>query len=541
MRVVGRQGLVAVAVCLAAWTAVAHAAESAEERQYQHAPSAVLAERIAREAMDQGRLARAMNWVERMLRSPGATPKQIAWAARVRQDLRWSLRDQGFGNLIVTVYPADATLAVDGKEVYPRVSLHSLWLTEGTHDLAAIAPDYAGAQQIVTVAREEKRTAAIVLTLNRPPTLVIKTRATGEVWIDKVYAGDGLKGRFTTTAGTHLIEVREKGHHSWLREVSLAPGELVQFEVELADIASDNVPRTPRASTVNRPLLPHEMARPGVLQDAGSQAKSGIPELADTRKDRTRPAEVDHQVAPPPPAATHEPEVAEQTAEPAAHEAAEPPERAEPTVAAEAEAPSGPMSGSTKGWLFATAGLALAGGGVATAVYARNAAANIDATVKPSDPTYTTQYDAAQRVAYIGYGVAAVGGVGLVVGSVYLFGKGGLSRSGKGWTLTTVGVLTGAAAGYLLMSAMNDVSAANALPAKDPDYDRRYTAATQSAYIAYGTAGAAALLTGGGLYLLLTQGSGSVTAEAPKKLAEPKWAWTPWLGKGAGANFALRW
>jgi len=536
-----RRIVIALTLGLCAWTAVAHAAESADERQYQRAPSATVAERIARQALDQGRIPKAMNWVERMLRSPGVAPKQLAWAARVRQDLRWTLRDQGFGNLVVTVHPAHATLAVDGKEVFPRTSMHSLWLPEGTHDVAAVAPDHAGAQQIVSVAREEKRTAAIVLQLNRAPVLVFNVQADAEVWIDKVYAGEGRQVRFATAPGNHLIEIRKKDHHAWLREVTLAAGEVLKFDVDLAANADDGVPRTPRASSVDRPLVPHEYARPGVLQEAGMQARSGVPELADTRRDQNKPA--GHPASAPTQeqpsdAVEANPEAAPDEVAVAATVQEAP---AAPSVAAELEQPSAPTSGTTKGLLFAAAGVALAGGGVATAIYARNAAAEIDATVKPSDPTYSEQYAAAERVAYIGYGTAAVGGAGLVVGSVYLFGHGGLSRSGKGWTLTTVGVLTGAAAGYLLMSAMDEAAAANALPAKDPDFDRRYATATQNAYIAYGTAGAAALLTGAGVYLLMTQGSGSVTAQAPESATEPRWACAPWIGSGAGANFAMRW
>ena len=546
-----RPSLVGFVVILMGSAGTAHAGEQDEIRNFQRAPSASVAERIARQSLDQGYAAKAMNWVERMLRSPGVKPEQLAWANHVRQDLRWVLRDEGFGNLVVTVHPPDAALAVDGKEVFPRTSMHSLWLPEGSHDLAAAAADHEGAQQIVSVAREEKRTAAIVLHLSRPPVLLLKVRQQGDVWVDNVFVGESRKQRFLLTPGVHVVEVRAPTLRPWMREVSLAPGETRSYDVDLAAIADANVPRTPRASTVNRPLLPGEYARPGVLQDPGSEAKSGTPQLADFNRISAKsslgaPNTATPETAPSKPveyaAAAEDVPVREVASSPV--ELPPPVREAELTVAAAPEAPSTPMARSTKGWLLAGAGVAVAGAGAATAVYAMNAAAHVDAVMKPTDPNYATDYSAAQRLAYIGYGVSAVGGASLIVGGYYLFGNEGLTRRGKGWTLTTMGVLTGGAGAYLLTSAMSAVAAANALPAKDPDYDRQYAAGSRTATIAYGTLGGAALLAGVGIYLVATD-HGSHASASEGKTSEQSVAsrlqWTPWIGKGAGANLGLRW
>lgn len=553
-----RHSLVGIAIIVMSSAIPLHASEQDDIRAFQRAPSASLAERIARQGLDQGYPAKAMNWVERMLRSPGVKPEQLAWANHIRQDLRWVLRDEGFGNLVVTIHPGDAALAVDGKEVFPRTSVHSLWLPEGSHDLAAVAPDHEGAQQIVSVAREEKRTTAIVLHLSRAPVLLLKVRQQGDVWIDNVFIGDSRKQRFPTTPGTHIVEVRAAAFHPWMREVSVAPGDIRSYDIDLSAVADDNLPRSPRASNVNRPLLPGEYARPGVLQDQGHEGRTGMPQLTDLNRSGGRSVlGAGRSASPPPDAAPPRPSevnaevsvaaadvAAAEVAAPAVVDVVEPTRESDVAVAVSAEAPGKPMARSTKGWLLAGAGLAVAGAGAATAVYAMGVASEIDTVMKPTDPDYSTQYAAAQRLAYIGYGVSAVGGAGLIAGGYYLFGNGGLTRRGKGWTLTTMGVLTGAAGAYLLTNAMSAVSAANDLPANSPDYDRQYAAGSRTATIAYGTLGGAALLAGVGIYLIATdhgsQASASASAISEQSVAS-RLQLMPWIGKGAGANLGMRW
>lgn len=69
--------------------AVPNAAQAADlEAQYRAKPTAAVAEQLARHWLEKGNIGKAMNWAERMARSPGATPAQIAITNRWRTELQ---------------------------------------------------------------------------------------------------------------------------------------------------------------------------------------------------------------------------------------------------------------------------------------------------------------------------------------------------------------------------------------------------------------------------------------------------------------------
>lgn len=71
------------------------------------------------------------------------------------------------------------------------------------------------------------------------PTAVVVVRCPvrgASLWVDGRFVGPlaDLRGGVTLRAGTHRIEVRDDGYHSYYGELTLAPKQRRQLRVELA-------------------------------------------------------------------------------------------------------------------------------------------------------------------------------------------------------------------------------------------------------------------------------------------------------------------
>ena len=224
---------------------------------------------------------------------------------------------------------------------------------------------------------------------------------------------------------------------------------------------------------------------------------------------------------------------------------AQPEERERETTVTEPAAPSGPgLSRTTKGWIYGGVGIAAVGAGLALSYLGAQDAETANQLPRGAK-TYADDYAAASGKTYIGYGAAGLGAVGVGVGAYYLFGDGGLGRKGKGWVVTTLGTLTAAAGGWLLLDAIslaNDTDA-NVSP-KSAEYTRRFDLAERNRWIGIGIAGAGAAIIGTGIALIATAPSSSAHLGAPDPATKPGLAWNihPWIGGGlSGASLAVGW
>lgn len=536
-----------VALLLACTLARPALAEDANEIQYRRRPSADLALALGRKALAAGQLARAMNWLERAVRSPGATSQHQAALSRTHKELRWQLVDEGYGTAQITVRPAHAVVRVDGMELLPHVATHVVWLQQGSHTVEADAPpDYGSVNSAVSVRRGERQSVDLSCALVRPPVLLAIIKPEAEVWIDNAFVGMSGKGRFGVAPGSHMVELRAEGCMSWAHSLTFAVGEDKRLELALAREPSDGFNRR-QASQVDRQLLPSELSergddrdlgvrpevdsplekgwksRPDVVRGGGPQAQGDDKRLANTKTGGDTRNTMDSVRAAPPQATVSSSAGADPVSE-------------------------GPVARTTKGWLWMGLGLASAGAGVGMAVLGTQAAelANEDRNTLRKPDAYAAAWNAATQQTYIGYGAAAVGGASMLAGSYYLFGDGGLSRKGKGWLLTGLGVAAGGVAGWLIWDAREMASHANTFKRPDPDYDRQFDTAQREATIGYAAAGLGGALTATGLYLALT-GSGSsrvASSDAPSQRVAtlPRWQFAPWLsGHASGGTLALGW
>lgn len=518
-------------------------AEEPAEAAWKAAPSADAAEKAARAALDKGQLARGINWIERMVRSPGLKPAQTAWAAKMRADLKWKLVDAGFGQLQVSVIPSNAHVTVDGKQLLPVGGNHLVWLAEGGHQVAATAPEHATYDQFVNVVRGEKRDADIRLALTRAPVLVLEVRPVCDVYIDQVRLGASSKGRFTVTPGSHLVELRLDGFVNYIATLNFVVGEEKRMGVQLVK-KGDNEPPRPKVSDVDRPILDTERQDHGEVGPdltAGPQVESPI----SGRK--TQRVTVDRQ----PKGSSSGPDhpVVGGPSERVASGGDTPPESsggaAEYSGSVTDSAPSQPWSASTKGWLLAGPGLAALAGGAYFALSSAREAENVNETLTYGDPGYDAAYAKQEQNTYIGYAAMGAGAVLTGWGSYYLLAKGGLSRTGRGALATGVGAAALGAAAYVFLGAQTTLSSTQDLPANHPEIDRRIAVAQSNANVAYGLGGAGALVAGLGVYWLLTGGSSSSTqADLPHQTASSTSHFTliPQVNAGySGASLHLAW
>lgn len=519
----------------------APASADPDEDRYRAAPNAALAEQIARKHLANGHRARAMNWAERAVRTPGGSAALHAWVSRLRNELKWQLGDDGFGLVAVNVKPGTATVTVNGKDLLPHGVNHIVWLSEGTHSVSASAPDHAMVEQLVSAARGEKRTVDLVLPLTRLPVLELTVEPDCEVWVDGFFVGRSSKKRFKLKDGPHLLELRLEKYLSWVQQLVFGLGEVKSFAITLAKAQMD-VPEGPRGSNVDRPVMPSETEetaersrlgeRPDVAspldrlgtrpKSDGRDAQGKLPDRSTRRFTATPGAGRDEAGA----------------AEPDRSDAGSGPASAiqDPRVTTGApDAPSTPWKATTKGWMSSTVGLAAIAAGVGMAVVSAKDAETANQLPRGSK-AYQATYDKAATGVFTGYVTAGGGALFLGVGAAYLFGKNGLGRTGKGVLLTTVGTLAGGAAAFLLLDASALATDANKLPLRHVDYNRRFDLAEKNTLLGYGTAGVATALVGTGLYLAMTKSGSSASHEgAPTRLAV-----VPWL-QGPGVSVALGW
>lgn len=539
-----------VAVAVVVWGVLAAASVLAAdlESAYRAKPSAAVAERLARDWLAKGNAGKAMNWAERMVRSPGATSAQVMWANKLRNDLKWELADAGLGLVILQIAPAHAWVEVDDKLLLPHTGNHAVWLAEGAHTLAVDAPDHTSFEQLITAVRNERQVVTVQLASVKKASLKVVSQPVGELWINgKLVQYTDHPQPVSLAAGSYLVEVRATNYLPWTKSLVLQPGEERTLKVALQR-KDEDVARRPAASQVERELTDAERndrgavdisrgpapARDGPAADstAGGGKSSGGKSGGGSASSSSRPS-----------TAAREPD---ETAEPTMVEV----EREE----REEDEPAAPWKPSSTGLVLAVPGLALVGGGLAYAMLGAQAAERVNQEFSPSDANFDAAYSQAAQQTYIGYGVAGLGLVGVGVGSIWLFGKDGLSRTGKGALLTGAGVVGAGLAGWMWWSAQSLATSAGDFVAADPERDRRLSLASRDSLIAYGAGGLGLAAAAVGIYLMATDGGGS-TADAAlpagKGLARNRMQSRravglpqvlPWTAAGRGTGGALlRW
>ena len=494
--------------------AVPIAAQAADlEAQYRAKPTAAVAEQLARHWLEKGNIGKAMNWAERMARSPGATQAQVAMTNRWRTEYKWQLSDAGLSLVMITVSPPRALIDIDEKPVLPLTASRAVWLTEGSHTLLAEAAEYTNDAQVINAVRNERSTVEVKLTWLRKAMLRLQSTPIGPVWINGRFVANSDGPPIPLPGGKHLLEVRATNYLSWTTTVAFAPGEDKRLTVTLQR-KGDDVVRRPVASQVERKLTDaerndraeREFGRGAAYEHTNEQNLPG----------KTASSKAKKEDSPPPPGPsgsnTAEADDSERSGDRGREES-----DADADIAAEEEAepdaPSAPWSGRSKGLLWTVPGLALIGGGVAYAVVASQAAEDVNQRLAPSDPEFQTAYDKAALNAYIGYGAAGVGLIGTGIGAAYLFGKDGLGRSGKGTLLLSSGVLTAGMGGWLLLGAMDVAASAGKLQANDPERSRRADLASRDALVAYSVTGAGVALSAVGVWLLASKGGAASAAD----------------------------
>ena len=511
------------------------------EAEYRRSPHAGLAERAAKAYLEKGNLGRAINWVERMVRSPAVTPVQLAWAAKVRSDLRWRLVDLGLGPLTINVAPATAQVSIDGRDLLPFTGNHLVWLQEGSHQLLVSAQDYATVEQMVTVARGEKRTVDARLAVSRLPVLRLKVTPVANLWIDGKLMGSSARDAIAVEQGEHMVELRAPGYRPWIGTVQLAMGQEKVLDIKLV-VDDDNAGQPGRvASDVRRPVTQQEKVEgaergpelthgPQVESglDNGSLGNSGPGKTAETPKPRAGIANAD--------AGPSEGD----SAPPAA-------DRRAPVEQVEASAPaaeSTPWADTTKGWLLGGTGLMLLAGGAGYAVLATQEAEAAN-QLPYGDPSYADAYKAAADRAYIGYGALGTGAMLTGWGAYYLFGNQGLSRTGKGALLTAGGAVAFGLGFWLRSAAVETLGSADDFAVTHPEFQRRTELGARDLIVAYSVAGAGAAVVGAGAWLLLTGGGSSTASQHPglpvgEQRVVRSWTLAPLVSAHAsGAVFAM--
>lgn len=524
------------AVLIAMSVLSAHAfADNADESAYLKHPRADLAEKIAKHYLAAGSLATGVNWAERAVRSPGATAAQQNWLAKLSQDSRWALSDQGYGLLKVSIRPAHAVVVVDGRELFPIGPNHAIWLKEGSYTIDAVAPDHLPVSQVVSTARGERRSVDLQLKITRAPVLHLLVKPEAEVRIDGAYVGLSGKEKFVVAIGSHLLELREKGYKNWLHEITLAAGEDKVLQITMEPM-QEAVVATHKASVVDRPILATETE-----ESADGHRMQAVPKGSPLDKKMGRK---DGSQAPPSDAPKPGP-AAEPGPEQTAQVDAKPEEVVSTPDPTADSTPSKGWSNGAKGGIYGAIGLISMGAGAYLTLNAVQTANNLNAAATPGK-TYTADYAAAQQASFVGYGTMGLGVAGLGLGGYYLFARDGLSRRGKGIALTGLGAAVAGGAAYWTLLAVNEAEAANKLQFSNRDYALRYDAASNNHLIGLGIAAAGGLIVASGIYLALTGGGSSaqndaVPAGAPsKQLAN--WSVIPWVSpEASGAVLSGTW
>jgi len=511
-------------------------ADEAEESAYRKHPRADLAEKIAKHYLGAGALATGMNWAERAVRSPGANAAQQNWLAKLRQDCRWALSDQGYGLLSASVHPAHAIVVVDGRELFPIGPNHAIWLKEGSYTIDAVAADHLPVSQVISTARGERRTVDLQLKITRPPVLRLIVKPEAEVRIDGAYVGLSGKEKFVVSVGSHLLELREKGFRNWLHEITLNAGEDKVLQITLAPM-QENVVSTHKASVVERPILATETE-----ESADGHRMQAVPQGSPLDKKVGRK---DGSQTPPSDAPKPGP-AAEQAPEQTAQADARPEEVVStPDPTATENAPSKGWSNGAKGGIYGAIGLISIGAGAYLSLNAVQTVNGLNATATPGK-TYVADYAAAQQGSFVGYGTLGLGVAGLGLGGYYLFARDGLSRRGKGIALSGLGAAVAGGAAYWALLAVAEAESANKLQFSNRDYALRYDAASNNHLIGLGIAAAGGLIAAGGVYLALTGGGSSAQNDAVpngghgSQLAT--WSVMPWVSaQASGATLSASW
>lgn len=503
----------------------AQAADLPSEAAYRRGANAQDAEAAARSWLSSGNLGRAINWIERMVRSPGATEEQKRWAEQQRQALQKSLHDQGFARVAIRIAPAMAVVEIDGRELAPRTDNHMIWLKEGPHHLRASAQGHMPLERDLPLSRGELRKLELNLPAVVQPSLSLQVEPPAQLWIDGALRGEGRSLTVNVAAGNHSVELRAARYANWQRVLSFSDGEVKKLQVQLQAMDSAEAGRRPVASDVNRPVLESEKNSDPLGLAKDRPVRISLPAGSKGGEGMALPAKGERS------GVGEEPKGQPSEAVKAApmEEPADPVEVAQAPAAAEE-----PWSDAAKGWLMAGPGLALLGGGAVMAMIATGDAEKINQ--RPyGEAGYDADYDAAGQRALIGYAAASVGAGLSAWGGWHLLAKRGLGPHGRGMLIGGTGAAVLAAGAWLFADAQQLSDSTVGLLEGHPEISRREELSERNKLISYAVAGTGAALIGLGAWQYWG-------GEAAPAAAARAWQLTPVVTpQHTGAVLALAW
>lgn len=525
---VRRLGTALLVAVLGLGPAAVHPAQAADlpsEAAYRRGANAQDAEAAARSWLSSGNLGRAINWIERMVRSPGATEEQKRWAEQQRQALQKSLHDQGFARVAIRIAPAMAVVEIDGRELAPRTDNHMIWLKEGPHHLRASAQGHLPLERDLPLSRGELRKLELNLPAVVQPSLSLQVEPPAQLWIDGALRGEGRSLTVNVAAGNHSVELRAARYANWQRVLSFSDGEVKKLQVQLQAMDSAEAGRRPVASDVNRPVLESEKNSDPLGLAKDRPVRISLPAGSKGGEGMALPAKGERS------GVGEEPKGQPSEAVKAApmEEPADPVEVAQAPAAAEE-----PWSDAAKGWLMAGPGLALLGGGAVMAMIATGDAEKINQ--RPyGEAGYDADYDAAGQRALIGYAAASVGAGLSAWGGWHLLAKRGLGPHGRGMLIGGTGAAVLAAGAWLFADAQQLSDSTVGLLEGHPEISRREELSERNKLISYAVAGTGAALIGLGAWQYWG-------GEAAPAAAARAWQLTPVVTpQHTGAVLALAW
>ena len=473
--------------------------------RYNRSPSATLAMEVAQDQRKRGNVSSAANWAERALVAPDRDNAHQRAEAMLR-DLRWPLRDANIGRVEILAQPPTASIAVDDVPLLPKRARYRVWLRSGSHQLVASMSGYSGEDRIIDAKSGEERTVTVRLTDVRPASIEVEVLpVTAEIWIDGVYVGLSTRRSFSVRAGKRMIEIRADGFESWTDAFDLEPNQQRVVSVTLGRAGAMRRGR-PAASNVDRPLSPLELANRGERHELGHRphdrlrSRTNKPVVSGSADDAHPKGDADADGNGPTPPRTSQPDRFERddpgTNAPDANDGAGDGEGNSDA------APSGPASSKLKGLLWASMGVLLVGGGVATAVLGVEQAQTAN-SMRVGDAGYSAAYSKGETLTYTGYGIAGAGAIAIGVGGAYLLSRDGLSRTGRGLLLIGLGAAASGAGGWLMLTSVQVGEEANKLQLRDKRYDAAFDSALGTWRIGAVSAGVGALGILSGIWTLL--------------------------------------
>jgi hypothetical protein len=155
-------------------------------------------------------------------------------ARQGKEDALSSLRASR-GRIALSVFPATATVTVDGEPLALDASGGVAWVAPGPHTVRAEAEGFEPAERAVEVALGEAKDVRVELqAVAGAPTLSLDANVAGAtVLVDGRAVGTTPMSTLPLEEGAHEVRVEKPGYEPWARTVTIARGEPVALRADL--------------------------------------------------------------------------------------------------------------------------------------------------------------------------------------------------------------------------------------------------------------------------------------------------------------------